>query len=921
MCQKLNVVFIIAAIVVLKGKTLNCEDVLSSINLLKYKISLSTNIHEGDSNFEANVKIYMEILKEINEIQLNSVDLTVNKINVLNAVESILMPNLNHTIGFNDKISIKFTSNFLANAVYILEIQYTGTLLKDFVGYYESHESKEYFAAISFQTVKSRYFCPSFDEINMRAVFEIEVRHHNTYHVISNTNEVNLSDAIPNEFKTTKFLPTERITVASVAIIVSNFKSISTAKLLKVEIYGNDSYINACYLKDAMDAAFDLINLFNTYFKSAHNLTSLKLVTIPGIATEISTYELIVYNQYHLIYQSARMTTTQLDKMLRSITRTFAQQFFGNIVSMSSSQETFITGGFARFYEFLIADMLKPEDRVMDVYNINILHRALEMDSLITTNVMSERKGDDIIQYTNAKFSTLLRMFEKVIGPVELKKKILNFINNFKFQSTTANDFFDILSDEETEQELNLTGIFKFWANNPGYPLIEIVSRNETSITVVQKRFLIFTDEESTNEPWTIPITFITSNGEVNEDTILMDTDEMTINVPSYNWIILNVNQIGYYRVNYDPSMWMKIMSTLNSLYFEVIPVLNRAALIDDAFNLAVANKIPYGYIFGILSYLKYEPDLIPWKVASYGLQYIDMQLSQDEEVYEKFRTFVIEIVEPIYSRLGLSSKSGESSFDREIREIAIFWMCKMEYKPCVAYVNSKFNEFIQNPHNIHPDIQFAVLCNAIRNADIETFKELWNVMLDFTGNREILIKSLACTENLESFLHISTEYKNSKFSNHDVRLMLINFVQNYKHSVYIVEEWLRRHLTNFDTSEESFMLHTLIKMVNNKPKFAQFSNFISKFTNNGNFEIDSLKIFLNMTEHNVNWLNENREEIHNWLNEHLKPSVTESTTEYEITTESTEATDITTPASANNLNFIFILLFVTSMFHIFLHL
>ena len=124
------------------------------------------------------------------------------------------------------------------------------------------------------------------------------------------------------------------------------------------------------------------------------------------------------------------------------------QQFFGNIVSMSSSQETFITGGFARFYEFLIADMLKPDDRVMHVYNINVLHRALEMDSLITTNVMSEKKGDEIIQYTSAKFSTLLRMFEKVIGPEKLKNKILTFVNNFKFQSTTANDFFDLLNDK-----------------------------------------------------------------------------------------------------------------------------------------------------------------------------------------------------------------------------------------------------------------------------------------------------------------------------------------------------------------------------------------------------------------------------------------------------------------------------------------
>lgn len=588
---------------------------------------------------------------------------------------------------------------------------------------------------------------------------------------------------------------------------------------------------------------------------------------------------------------------------------------------MSSSQETFITGGFARFYEFLIADMLKPEDRVMDVYNTNILHRALEVDSLITTNKINEKKGDDIIQYTNGKFSTLLRMFEKIIGPDKLKKRILNFIEKFKFQLTSSDNFFDELDKESTEG-LNLKEIFKFWIDNPGYPLITIVSRNETSITIVQERFLILTDKTPEATLWTIPITFLTSDGETNDDTILMDSEEMTLDVPSYNWIILNVNQIGYYRVNYDPEMWMKIISILNSLHFEDIPVLNRAALIDDAFNLAIANKISYGYLFGILSYLKYEYDLIPWKAASYGLQYIDMQLSEDEETYEMFRMFIIEIVDPIYSRLGLNSKSGESVFDREIREIAIFWMCKMEYKPCVSYVNTKLNEFIHNPHNIHPDIQLAVLCNALRNADIETFMNLWNITLDFNGNREILIKSMACTENPEVFLHLRDRYKDERFLKRDAQLVLIHFVQNYKYGISVIKEWMWKNWMSTDHSEEMFMLNTAMKRVNTVNKFEIFSSAKSTFYIGGNFNNDDkLEDFMNINTHikNINWLSENREEIQVWLSEHLRPSVTESTTEDLMTSESTESTDITTPDSANNLNSYYILSFTTSMLHVYM--
>lgn len=394
MCQKLNVVLIIAVIVLLKGSTLNCTNDLSSVELIKYKISLVTNVHEGDLNFEANVKIQIKALKNIETLELFSVNLTLSHIAVLNETESgVIMDNLDFytkDLPINkEKIFIDFPSKLLADTIYVLDIQYTGLFDDQVVGYYEFWESKEYFAAISFQTRKARYFCPSFDEINMRAVFEIEVKHHHTYHVISNTNVVNFSDASASEFKTTKFLPTERITIASIAIIVSKFKSISTAKVQKVEIYGNDSYINACYLKDAMDSAFDGINLFNTYFKSVHNLTSLKLVTVPHIAAEISTYELIIFNQYHLIYQPARMTTTQMDKMLRSITRTFAVS--KTIILYKTSHTVLLLYTHKR--EQIMCNFHGDRNFIFIIYSIFVLRIPWVLHFMITTGTHTNYKS------------------------------------------------------------------------------------------------------------------------------------------------------------------------------------------------------------------------------------------------------------------------------------------------------------------------------------------------------------------------------------------------------------------------------------------------------------------------------------------------------------------------------------------------
>lgn len=53
--------------------------------------------------------------------------------------------------------------------------------------------------------------------------------------------------------------------------------------------------------------------------------------------------------------------------------------------------------------------------------------------------------------------------------------------------------------------------------------------------------------------------------------------------------LLLYVNILvssGYYRVNYEPANWVALANQLNSSH-ETIHLLNRAQILDDAFNLA----------------------------------------------------------------------------------------------------------------------------------------------------------------------------------------------------------------------------------------------------------------------------------------------------------------------------------------------
>ena len=57
------------------------------------------------------------------------------------------------------------------------------------------------------------------------------------------------------------------------------------------------------------------------------------------------------------------------------------------------------------------------------------------------------------------------------------------------------------------------------------------------------------------------------------------------------------------------------------------ISVRNRAQLLDDSFNLALAGKIPYKYAMDLSAYLEHERAYVPWRAVLTELDYIDIML------------------------------------------------------------------------------------------------------------------------------------------------------------------------------------------------------------------------------------------------------------------------------------------------------
>lgn len=99
---------------------------------------------------------------------------------------------------------------------------------------------------------------------------------------------------------------------------------------------------------------------------------------------------------------------------------------------------------------------------------------------------------------------------------------------------------------------------------------------------------------------------------------------------------------LGYYRVNYDDTLWSEIETALKSEDFGGIHVLNRAQIIDDVLNLARAGVVSYTRALDVASYLANENEYYPWYSALTAMTYLKRRIGNDDVLKDLFEVQMI---------------------------------------------------------------------------------------------------------------------------------------------------------------------------------------------------------------------------------------------------------------------------------------
>jgi aminopeptidase N len=144
---------------------------------------------------------------------------------------------------------------------------------------------------------------------------------------------------------------------------------------------------------------------------------------------------------------------------------------------------------------------------------------------------------------------------------------------------------------------------------------------NKTRVLkLTQQRFIADGSADEENLQWKIPITIFTkSNPTTISQKVLMEKPEITItleNIPEDDWIKLNYNSIGLYRVKYQSDALARLNEAIAS---KTLSPQDRLMIQDDVAALSNAGHQSFVDYLKLLSSYKDEDNFTVWKSIGKG--------------------------------------------------------------------------------------------------------------------------------------------------------------------------------------------------------------------------------------------------------------------------------------------------------------
>ncbi|KAJ2952367.1 hypothetical protein O0L34_g4651 [Tuta absoluta] len=866
-----------------------------------YAISITPFFDTRDVNaftFDGEVTITFQTSSVTNQIKLHSEDLTFTE-------NDITITNGNTVVPLNTANALEFVTNYTfalinlqgdlaIDTTYTLKIVYRGPIRSDLSGFYRNYYYengvKKWLGSTQMEPTHARKVFPCFDEPHLKATFTMTIDRPQGFQPSRANMKMQTSVSLGNGYVREIFFPTPKMSTYLVAFLVSEFQAANYATngsrelgvFTRPEAKNQSAYAFDIGQKvvDALGAYFGI-----DFYSVDPNLKLDHVALVDFNAGAMENWGLVTYRESLMLYVPEESTPYYKYRVAQIVAHETTHMWFGNLVTCHWWSNTWLNEGFANYFQDFITSLIEPEVGAGDQLVVGSVYSAYDADSspdsapITNEDVNSPAdisKHFGTISYQKA--GSVIRMMHNLIGDEGFILGLNFYLNDNKFNVGYPDLMFNALNEgaksarslEQYEVNTNVDDVMEPWISQAGHPLLDVNVNYETeTVYLSQKRFYYNSSYES-NELYPIPITYTTGaspNFNNLKPAFIMynKTDNFKVSNLSQNWVILNLQETGLYRVNYDEHSWDLIAAALKSDQREQIHYLNRAKIVNDLFALYFSDTVSFSRLTDVFEFLENETEYAVWFAAVRGLNKM-RNMFKGADVITEIENYIVKLTSSAITTIGYEVKASEGTVDQRNRMQVLDIACKAGHAGCIDFAKQTFKKFKDEGVAVPPSLRPLTYCNGLKYGNEEDFEFLWNQMMktNVANDRTEIMNALGCSSSeikLKEYLYSMQE--EDTIRTQDLTVPVSSVLSNHKNVDLVLNELQNKYddwVAIYGSSMDSVL--TTVASLLHDHDFDAFEQWLSNCSKCSQASMKAASSSLATARANANWVQKHKEEI-----------------------------------------------------------
>ncbi|XP_046682393.1 aminopeptidase N-like isoform X2 [Homalodisca vitripennis] len=734
-----------------------------------YNLKIQPKLPEYAFSGEIEIQFVVKTSTDKIVIHANPDYITVKSISVSSVSQDLVVVTTQTNLTY-EFLTINLNSPMTVDSTVTVNIIYDGILGKNMLGFYmtsyNSSTGMQLMGITQFESTYARRAFPCFDEPAYRAPFSINILRTADQITMSNMNikESTLDPTTNMTLDVYEVTPSIPTYLVAFGVTDNQFGVKSDDKAFKV--FAREAAINdSTYVVQMGQSILDTIG---TFVGVPYPLPKMDVVAVPDFdAGAMENWGLTTYREKYVLYNSAKNSLRDKFGVLSVVAHEFGHQWFGDLVTPDWWNYAWLNEAFATYFEYTVPNELEKNWTIgSTMYVVAAVQYALDIDigspRAMTSNVWTPSQIDNSFDYViYEKGGSVLRMIENFLTTDVWRQGLKSYLTANQDGTGTPEKLFSALVAQSKDAAI-INDTLEGWTTQPGYPLITVTSSQvgTENITYILSQ-MPYAQSNTSSYMWNVPIVY-TSQNESQFDPAqaqkhwLYPSDNTTneLVVKDNGWLIVNVDQIGFYRVNYDALNWNKLKNQLDS-NFKQISSINRAQIIDDALHLARTGHLDYSTAFGLTTYLPKETELAPWNAFFVNMRFL-INIYYNTNVGDTLQDYARRTMLPPFQFLlnNLEANKDNFLFTTTVAAAGLF-SCEVGLPDCQTFSKTVFDEWRSNKtYVIQPFVKQTVLCTGLQmEPTVEAFMDVWSFYLNSDNAAEKLriMYAMGCVTNTDA--------------------------------------------------------------------------------------------------------------------------------------------------------------------------